>query len=100
MQETENLQHYQVPNEMSQNDITPKDQLVYLAIKSFDGKEGCFPSLQKISDKCGASVPTIRSAIDRLKEADYIKVEKKVGANTTLLILIKILNVSVLNFYL
>lgn len=67
-------QHYQLPNEMY--DITPKDQLIYLCIKFFDGKNGCYPSLQKIAEKAGASVPTVRSSIKRLEDRDYIKVTK------------------------
>lgn len=71
------LQHYQVPNHMEQNDLEPKDQLIYLSIKFFDGKGGCFPSLQKISEKSGASINTIRASIKRLEEKEYIIVKKK-----------------------
>lgn len=71
-------QHTQVPNEMSENDLTPKDQLIYLAIKSYqNGKDGlCNPSLQKIAERSGASIPTIRSSIKRLEDKEYIIIKK------------------------
>lgn len=72
-----NKQHYQLPNKMGENEIEPKDQLIYLAIKFFDGKGGCFPSLQKIAEKSGASIPTVRTSIKRLENKEYIKVVKK-----------------------
>ena len=72
-----NKQHYQLPNEMGINQLRPKDQLVYVALKSFDGKNGCFPSLVKISERVGASINTIRASIQRLIETDYITVTKK-----------------------
>ena len=74
----ENLQHTQVPNKIEESNLTPKDQLVYLCIKSFDNsRHECFPSLDAIAQKSGMSVPTIRKIIDRLVATDYMKVEKK-----------------------
>ena len=72
-------QHTQVPNEMAKNELNPKDQLIYLAIKSFqNGQTGlCNPSLQKIAERSGASIPTIRASIKRLEEKDYISISKK-----------------------
>lgn len=72
-------QHTQVPNEMSKNELTPKDQLIYLAIKSFQNGQTklCNPSLQKIAKRSGASIPTIRSCIKRLEDKEYISIKKK-----------------------
>ena len=71
-------QHTQIPNEMAENELTPKDQLIYLAVKSFqNGNTGlCNPSLQKIAERSGASIPTIRSSIKRLEEKEYITIKK------------------------
>lgn len=79
MEEEKSKQHTQLPNKMAENELEPKDQLVYLGIRSFMNNEtkSCFPSLQKIAEKVGASVPTIRKSITLLEEKDYIKVTKK-----------------------
>lgn len=77
MKQEESLQHFQLPNKMGEYDVEPKDQLIYIAIKFFDGKGGCFPSLQKIADKAGTSIPTVRASIQRLKDKKYIEVKPK-----------------------
>lgn len=79
MEEEISKQHTQLPNKMAENEVSPKDQLIYLGIKSFMNNEtrSCFPSLQTIADKIGVSIPTIRKSIDVLSEKGYIKVEKK-----------------------
>lgn len=76
----EEKRHIQLPNREQNEEIEPRDQLIYIAIKSFINKDTkeAFPSLKKISEMVGASIPTIRSSIKRLEELDYIKV-KKVG---------------------
>lgn len=75
MEDKINKQHIQLPNDM---EVQIKDQLIYLVIKSFDNKiDGCFPSLNKISERSQLSVPTIRASIKRLEEAEYITVTKK-----------------------
>lgn len=80
MSEEKSKQHTQVPNEMAKKELDPKDQLIYLAIKSFqNGQTGlCNPSLQKIAERSGASIPTIRASIKRLEEKEYIII-KKIG---------------------
>lgn len=72
-------QHTRLPNKMAENNLEPKDQLIYLSIRSFMNKDSksCFPSLQKIAERSGASVPTIRASIKRLEEEQYILVKKK-----------------------
>lgn len=59
-------------------DITPQDQLIYLAIRSFMNKDTmeCFPSLDTIAERAGASVPTVRKCIKNLQDKDYLKVIK------------------------
>jgi len=68
-------QHIQLPH---MEGLTPKDKLVYLAIKSFQNKDtgACFPSHESIAKKCGASAPTIRKCIKALESAGYIHVDK------------------------
>lgn len=77
MKQEESLQHFQLPNKMGEYDVEPKDQLIYIAIKFFDGKGGCYPSLQKIANKAGTSIPTVRASIQRLKDKKYIEVKPK-----------------------
>ena len=74
----ENKQHVQLPNGMtSDEDITPQDLLVYVAIKRFMNKDTkeAFPSLATISQKSGASIPTIRKSIKKL-QGTYFEVIK------------------------
>lgn len=74
---TENKQHSQLPNKMSEHNLKPVDQLVYAAIKAHNGSEGCFPSLETISNEINVSIPTIRKSINNLKSEKYISVTKK-----------------------
>lgn len=72
-------QHIQLPNRKENEDVSPREQLVYLALKSFmnkDTKES-FPSLRKISDILNINVNTIRKDIKHLEELDYIKIIKQ-----------------------
>lgn len=67
---------------MNEDNLTPKDQLVYAAIKSFDNPQHrCFPPQQKIAERAGISIPTARKSIDRLCKTKYIKI-KKIGKFT------------------
>ena len=82
----ENKQHVQLPNNMiekSENLLSPKDLLVYVAIKSFMNKDSleCFPSLETIVEVSGVSKPTVRKAIDNLKATGYITVRKQGRSN-------------------
>lgn len=79
----ENKQHVQLPNNMTINEeLNPKDLLVYVTIKKYMNKESksCFPSLALIVEKSGVSKPTVLKAITKLKNLNYIKVEK-IGRN-------------------
>lgn len=76
----ENKRHVQLPNNMTTNSgLTPQDLLVYVSIKRFMNKDTkeAFPSLATISQKCGASIPTIRKCISRLVEEEYISIRKQ-----------------------
>lgn len=79
MQKDENnLQHTQVPNEMGHANLDPKDQYIYVIIKSYQNAQTqkCFPSLQEIASKAKTSIPTIRESIKRLVDANYISIER------------------------
>ena len=68
-----NKQHYQLPNSMK---VTAKDKYVYLMLKFYDGKEGCFPTLETLSKNFGLNTKTIRISINRLEKAGYIQIEQ------------------------
>lgn len=75
-----NKQHVQLPNNLINiNPITPKDLVIYLAIRRFlNGKTGeCFPSLATISKKAGAAINTVRKSIDTLERTGYLIITKK-----------------------
>lgn len=74
----ENKQHTQVPNGMGKDNLNPKDQFIYAVIKSFqNGKTGeCFPSLQKIAERGGTSIPTVRECLKKLVDAGYITIKR------------------------
>lgn len=71
-------QHIELPTEKENSEITPKDKLIYLAVKSYEnGKtHDCYPSMAKISERCGASEPTIKKSLDKLEKAGYIEIIK------------------------
>lgn len=77
--EKENLQHVQLPNRQKEETITPQEQLIYVSIRRFMNAQTneAFPSLATISEKSGASVPTIRKCIKHLESAGYFKIEKR-----------------------
>ena len=68
-----NKQHYQLPNSMK---VTAKDKYVYLMLKFYDGKEGCFPTLETLSKNFGLDTKTIRTSINRLEKAGYVQIEQ------------------------
>lgn len=70
-------QHLQLPSNEEKTELTPKDKLIYLALKSFDNpKDGCFPSIAKISERCGASAPTVSKSLELLEKEKYIEIIK------------------------
>ena len=46
MENIENHQHAQLPNKMAEDNLTPKDQLVYVVLRSFMNEKtlSCFPA--------------------------------------------------------
>ena len=73
-------QHVQLPNTLINiNPITPKDLVIYLAIRRFlNGKTGeCYPSLATISKKAGAAINTVRKSIDTLEKTGYLIITKQ-----------------------
>ena len=73
-----NKQHTQVPNKMAQDSLSPREQLVYAIVHSYNNsKNECFPSLQTLSDKSQLSIPTIRGSLKKLEDAGYIRIEKR-----------------------
>ena len=76
--ENESKQHSQQPHDMAVCGLEPKDQLVYVVLRSFAGNDlTCFPSQKTVAAKCGVTEPTVRASIKRLEENGYIEVEKK-----------------------
>ena len=76
--EKENLQHVQLPHRKPNEELSPKDQLIYLTIKRHESKESgkAYPSQEIISKESGASAPTLRKSIKTLEKLDYFKIEK------------------------
>lgn len=72
-------QHVQLPNREEQNEITPNEQLIYIAIKRFMNKttKEAYPSLATIAKLTKADIKTIRKAIQRLETLGYLTVTKK-----------------------
>lgn len=79
MEQEKVKQHVQLPNDMENSDLTPKDQLVYLSIRRFMNNKSkiAFPSLSTLSKISGAAINTIRESIKSLEEKKYLKVVKK-----------------------
>ena len=81
MKNSKKLQHVQLPNSLEELGLNHKDQFVYLVLKSFDGDDGCYPSLEKISERAGASVPTIRGCIKRLIDSGVLETKPRGRGN-------------------
>lgn len=70
--------HSQVPNDMAKDGISPREQLVYAVLHSYDNPEHkVFPSLDKLAERSQLSIPTVRASLKILEDAGYIKIEKK-----------------------
>ncbi len=77
MTEQKSKHHVQLPNNMTKSgELTPKDLLVYVTIKSYMNKDSkeCYPSLDTIVERSGISKPTVRKAINVLKKENYLSV--------------------------
>lgn len=69
-----NLRHIQFPNSITYDQVGPIDCLVYVAIKSFDGEHGCFPSIKSIAEFANVSPTTVKKSISNLKNKKIIEV--------------------------
>lgn len=81
MEKSKNLQHVQLPNDMTKDEeVKPKDLLIYVCIKKFMNKDTkeAFPSQQTIAELAGLSRPTVKKSIEVLKKYGYIS-ERKEG---------------------
>jgi biotin operon repressor len=77
-------QHVQLPNNMTRSgNLSPKDLLVYVTIKGHMNAKTkeCYPSLDTIAKESGISKPTVRKAIEALKEEGYIIVSSRGRSN-------------------
>lgn len=81
MEKEINKQHVQVPNDMTEqnNTLKPGDILIYATIKRYMNKDTktCYPSLNEIATKSGASINTVRNSIQNLINTKYIEVTPK-----------------------
>lgn len=78
--------HSQVPNNMAEDGLTPREQLVYAVLHSFNNpRNECFPSLNRLSEVSQLSINTIRNSLSKLEKAGYIKIEKKGRKTITIL---------------
>lgn len=73
-EEKVNLRHIQFPNSIEYSQVGPIDCLVYVAIKSFDGSHGCFPSVKSIAEFANLSPTTVKKSINNLKNKKIIEV--------------------------
>lgn len=70
--------HSQVPNDMAKDGVSPREQLIYAVLHSYDNPEHkVFPSLDKLAERSQLSIPTVRASLKMLEDAGYIKIEKK-----------------------
>lgn len=70
--------HSQVPNNMAQDGLSPREQLVYAVLHSYNNPENkVFPSLDTLAKRAQLSIPTIRESLKKLKDSGYIRIEKR-----------------------
>lgn len=65
-------------NDEEQPNLTPKDKLIYLAIRKHADNTTlkCFPSYATITSEIGASSKTIKKCVENLEREGYIKTSK------------------------
>lgn len=76
----ENLQHVQVPNNMTEtSDLTPKDLLIYVSIKRYMNKDTkeAFPSQDLICKHASSTKPTVKKCTNKLVDLGYLSIKKK-----------------------
>lgn len=80
MEKSKNLQHIQLPNNMTKDlEVKPKDLLIYVCIKKFMNKDTkeAFPSQDTIAKLAGVSRPTVKKSVDILVKYGYISIRKE-----------------------
>lgn len=65
-------------NSEIQPNLTPKDKLIYVAIRRYMDKKSmeAYPSYAKITEDTGAAAKTIKKSVDNLKEEGYLDTRK------------------------
>lgn len=65
-------------NSEIQPNLTPKDKLIYVAIRRYMDKKSmeAYPSYAKITEDTGAAAKTIKKSVDNLKEEGYLNTRK------------------------
>ncbi len=73
MDKKQAIQHVQLPNQVVQTKgLNSLDVLVYCFIKSFDGPDGCFPSIRAISERSNLSHNFIIKSIKNLVKSKWL----------------------------
>lgn len=64
--------------------LTPKDLLIYAAIKSYENSatHSCYPSIAAICKQVGATAPTVKKSIEALEKAGLLSQEFRAGTST------------------
>lgn len=77
------IQHVQIPTEFKDNtnELNIGEYYLYGWLKYFDGKNGCFPSQQKLHEKTNLSIPTIKNILNSLVSKNFITITKKGRSN-------------------
>jgi len=71
--------HLQLPNELIQTEIiSPKDLVVYLALKHFENWEThtTFVGLEKVAELCSCTSKTVSASIKRLEQSGFLNIQK------------------------
>lgn len=65
-------------NEEPQPNLTPKDKLIYVALRRYMDKSSmeAFPSYARITKDTGAAAKTIKNSVDKLVNEGYLKTRK------------------------
>jgi len=62
-------------NKLNEKQLKYTDVLVYVALRSFDKLDGCFPMYETIAERAKCSRSYVINAIKRLKQAELITVQ-------------------------
>lgn len=80
------MQHVQIPTikDLKENNLKPKDLLVYAAIAKFKNGETdeAFPAIKTIGNEIGMTAPTIIKSIAALEKAGLITITTREGTSS------------------